>query len=88
MLLYLPLFPGLPITLKSFLVTNAGESVPVPQYYRQAQKRLQRLQRSLSRKKQGSNRRKKALRRVAKANLKVANQRKDFHYKTANWLLG
>jgi putative transposase len=34
-----------------------------------------------------SNRRKKALKRVAKMHLKVANQRKDFHYKTAKRLL-
>jgi len=41
----------------------------------------------LSRKKKGSNRRKKAIKRVASAHLKVANQRKDFHYKTAKKLL-
>ena len=48
---------------------------------------LLRTQRSLSRKKKGSNRRKKAIKRVAKAHLKIANQRKDFHYKTAKKLL-
>ena len=41
----------------------------------------------MSRKKKGSNRRKKAIKRVAKAHLKIANQRKDFHYKTAKKLL-
>ena len=35
----------------------------------------------------GSNRRKKAIHRVGKAHLKVANQRKDFHYKTSKKLL-
>ena len=78
---------GIDMGLDSFLVTDTGESVPVPRYYRRAQKRLERLQRSLSRKQKGSNRRKKALRRVAKAHLKVANQRKDFHYKVAKKLL-
>jgi putative transposase len=78
---------GIDMGLDSFLVTDTGESVPVPQYYRRAQKRLERLQRSLSRKQKGSNRRKKALRRVAKAHLKVANQRKDFHYKVAKKLV-
>ncbi|MGY2944690.1 RNA-guided endonuclease InsQ/TnpB family protein [Thermostichus sp. MS-CIW-34] len=78
---------GIDMGLDSFLTTDTGESVPVPQYYRRAQKRLERLQRSLSRKQKGSNRRKKALKRVAKAHLRVANQRKDFHYKTAKKLV-
>jgi putative transposase len=65
---------GIDMGLKSFLVTDLGEEVAIPQYYRQAEKRLKRMQRSLSRKKKGSN-------------LKVANQRKDFHYKTAKKLL-
>jgi putative transposase len=47
---------GIDVGLDSFLVTDAGESVPVPQYYRRAQKWLKRLQRALSREKKGSNR--------------------------------
>ena len=78
---------GIDMGLDSFLMTDTGESVPVPQYYRRAQKRLERLQRSLSRKQKGSNRRKKALKRVAKTHLKVANQRRDFHYKVAKKLV-
>ncbi|WP_242044925.1 RNA-guided endonuclease InsQ/TnpB family protein [Anabaena azotica] len=78
---------GVDMGLKSFLVTSDNQTVKIPQYYRQAERRLKRLQRQLSRKKKGSNRRKKSIKRVAKAHLKVANQRKDFHYKTAIWLL-
>jgi putative transposase len=78
---------GIDMGLKAFLVDDAGEEVEIPQHYRKAEKRLKRLQRSLSRKKKGSNRRKKAIKRVSKAHLKVANQRKDFHYKTAKKLL-
>lgn len=78
---------GIDVGLKSFLVTDEGEEVSIPKPYRKSEKRLKRLQRSLSRKKKGSNRRKKAIKRVAKAHLKVANQRKDFHYKTAKKLI-
>jgi putative transposase len=78
---------GIDMGLKAFLVTDAGEEVEIPQHYRKAEKRLKRIQRSLSRKKKGSNRRKKAIKQVAKAHLKIANQRKDFHYKTAKKLL-
>jgi putative transposase len=78
---------GIDLGLKAFLVTDAAEEVLIPQHYRKAEKQLKRLQRSLSRKKKGSNRRKRAIKRVAKAHLKVTNQRKDFHYKTAKSLL-
>lgn len=78
---------GIDMGLKAFLVMDDGSEVPIPQHYRKAEKRLKRLQRALSRKKKGSNRRKKAVYRVAKQHLKVANQRKDFHCKTAKKLL-
>lgn len=78
---------GIDMGLKSFLVDDSGQEIEIPQHYRKAEKRLKRLQRSLSRKKKGSKRRKKAIKRVAKAHLKVANQRKDFHCKTAKKLL-
>jgi putative transposase len=78
---------GIDVGLKSFLVDDSGQDEPIPQHYRKAERKLKRLQRSLSRKKKGSNRLKKAVKRVAKAHLKVSNQRKDFHYKTAKKLL-
>jgi putative transposase len=78
---------GIDVGLKSFLVTNEGEEVEIPQPYRKAQERLAKLQRSVSRKKKGSKRRRKAVKRVARLHQKIANQRKDFHYKTAKKLL-
>ncbi len=78
---------GIDVGLKSFLVTDEGEEVSISQPYRKAEKQVSRLQRSLSRKKKGSKRRKKAIKRVAASHQKVANQRKDFHYKTAKKLL-
>ncbi len=78
---------GIDMGLKDFLVTSEGESVPIPQYYRQSQKRLKILQKRLSRKKKGSKRWLKAVKAVAKKHKKVADKRKDFHFKTANKLL-
>lgn len=78
---------GIDLGLKEFLVTSNGEALPIPQHYRKSQKKLAHCQRKLSRKKKGSQRRAKAVKKVAKLHLKVANQRKDFHYKTAHWLL-
>jgi putative transposase len=42
----------------------------------------------LRKKKKGTHRRQKAGKRLSKHYQKVARQRKDFHYKVANWLLG
>ena len=78
---------GIDMGLKSFLTNDSGEEIVIPQHYRKAEKRLKRLQRGLSRKKKGSLRCKKAIKRVGKAYLKIANQRQDFHYKTAQKLL-
>ncbi len=78
---------GIDMGLKAFLVDDLGGEVAIPNHYRRTEKRLKWLQRSLSGKQKGSNRRQQAVKRVAKAHLKVANQRKDFHYKTANNLL-
>ena len=78
---------GIDVGLKSFLVTSDGDAVDIPQPYRKAEQRLKRLQRQLSRKQSGSRRRTKAVQRVAKAHLQVANQRRDFHYKTSKRLL-
>ena len=78
---------GIDVGLKEFLVTSTGVAVPIPQHYRKAEAKLKRASRKLSRKQKGSNRRKKAVARVALQHKKVADKRKDFHYKTASWLL-
>ena len=73
--------------LKSFLIKSDGTEVPIPQYYRKAQKRLKKIQKGVSRSKKGSNNRKKAVSKLGKAHKKVADTRKDFHFKTAKDLL-
>lgn len=78
---------GIDLGLKDFLVTSDGHSVPIPQHYRKSQKRLKVLGKAVSRKQKGGNNRKKAIKRLAKLHQHIANQRKDFHYKTANELL-
>jgi putative transposase len=74
---------GIDLGLKSFLMTNEGEEVKPPQYYRKAQKALRRAQRKLSRRKKGSKRRSKAGRLLKKQHQHIANQRRNFHYQTA-----
>jgi putative transposase len=78
---------GVDVGLKDFLTRSKGETVAIPQCYRKAERKLKRLQRRVSRKKKGSNNRKKAVHRLAKQHKKVADTRKDFHFKTSKWLL-
>ena len=78
---------GIEVGLKYFLTTSEGNTVSIPNCYRRAERKLKRLQRQGSRKKKGSNNPKKAVARLAKQHKKVADTRKDFHFKTSKWLL-
>ncbi len=78
---------GIDLGLKSFFVTSDGESVSTPKLYRNAQKKLRRLSRSVARKKKGGKNRKKSIRNIARFHEHIANQRKDFHHKTARDLV-
>jgi putative transposase len=78
---------GIDMGLREFLTTSEGETVSIPQHYRKAQKRLRVIQKRVSRRQKGSNRRHKAVKQLGKQHKKVTDKRKDFHFKTANWLL-
>ncbi|NES20759.1 MAG: transposase [Symploca sp. SIO3E6] len=78
---------GIDLGLKDFLTTSNNETVSIPQNYRKAQKRLRLIQKKVSRRGKGGNRRLKAIKLLAKQHKKVADKRKDFHFKTANQLL-
>ncbi|MDQ3656905.1 MAG: transposase, partial [Chloroflexota bacterium] len=77
---------GIDLGLTSFLVTSDGETVPAPRLYRHNQRKLRRAQRALARCQRGSKRRRKVKARLARCHAKVANQRRDFHHKTAKSL--
>jgi putative transposase len=78
---------GIDMGLKEFLTTSEGAAVPIPQHYRKAQKRLKVIYKRVSRRKKGSNRRRKVIKQLGKQHKKVADKRKDFHFKTAKQLL-
>jgi putative transposase len=78
---------GIDVGLKAFLTTSEGEAVAIPQHYRKSQKRLKVIQKRVSRRKKGSHRRQKSVKQLGRQHKKVADQRKDFHFKTANNLL-
>lgn len=79
---------GLDVGLKVFYADSDGKIVDIPQFYRNAEKRLNRLNRRKSKKfrkgvKQQSKNYIKAKNRYAKQHLKVSRQRKDFAIKQA-----
>ena len=69
------------------MTTSDGATVPIPQHYRKAQKRLRVIQKRVSRRKKGSKRRNQAVKQLARQHKKVGDKRKDFHFKTAKYLL-
>ncbi|MGE5444887.1 MAG: RNA-guided endonuclease InsQ/TnpB family protein, partial [Ignavibacteriales bacterium] len=76
---------GIDVGIESFLVDSDGVVVENPKFFRESEKLLKRRQRSLCRKIKGSANRTQARVLVSKAHEKVANQRKDFLHKTANY---
>jgi len=78
---------GIDVGLIDFIVTSDDERIAAPKFLRKAERKLKSAQRRVSRRKKGSNRRKKAIVKLGKQHKKVADTRKDFHFKTANNLL-
>ena len=77
---------GVDVGTQDFLTTSDGIKIPNPRFYRQAERKLAKLQRHLSRKKYQSRRWYKAKDAYAKQSDIVACRRLDFIAKTAYWL--
>ena len=74
---------GIDVGLESFVTTSDGDKIQNPRYFRTSEQKLGKSQRVLSRREKGSNRYNKQCEHVAKVYEHIANQRRDFHYKTA-----
>jgi putative transposase len=78
---------GIDMGLEKFLATSDHGLVENPRFLIKGTERLTKLQRRLSRKSKGGKNRKKARLKVAREQERVANQRKDFHWKVAHILI-
>lgn len=78
---------GIDVGCESFLTDDNGRKIDNPRFLKNSQDILKARQQKLSQEKRGSNRRNKARILVAKIHDKISNQRRDFHFKTANRLL-
>ncbi len=79
---------GIDVGLESFLTSSDGMKIGNPRFFSHARDILAMRQQRLSRRVKGSHRRVKARILVAKAHEKITNQRRDFHFKVANQLVG
>jgi putative transposase len=80
---------GLDVGLTVFATTeDPATDVANPRYARRSAKALARSQRSLARKAKGSHGRVKARQAKARLEARVADQRADFHHRTARTLVG
>ena len=74
---------GYDFGLKKFLTASDGKDIESPLFFVKNSKLIKKKNKNLSRKQEKSNNRKKARIELARAYKKTANQRKDFHFKTA-----
>ena len=78
---------GVDVGLIDFYVASDNTRIAAPKHLRKAERKLKSAQRKVSRREKGSNRRKKAIKKLGIRHKKVADTRKDFHFKTAKQLL-
>lgn len=68
---------------KKFLTASDGKDIISPMFFMRNSRILKSKSKNLSRKQDNSNNRKRARLDLARAHKRTANQRKDFHFKTA-----
>jgi putative transposase len=77
---------GLDFGLTTFITASDGSTIASPLFFAKNLKRTKELNRNRSRKKKGSNNYRKAKLELARHHKRIANQRKDFHFKLAKSL--
>ncbi len=78
---------GVDVGIANFATTSDGDHVPNPRWARTAAAGLAAAQQRLARAKRGSNNRGRRRETVAARHRKIANCRRDFHYKTARTIV-
>ncbi len=74
---------GFDFGLKTFLTSSYGTKIEAPLFFKDGSNKVKQANRKLSTKKRGSNNRNKARLCLARRHKKIANQRKDYHFKLA-----
>jgi len=74
---------GIDFGMETYLTLNTGEKIHHPQPLKHSLNQLRKLNKAVSRKVRGSNNWWRAVRALARLYTKIANQRRDWHYKRA-----
>ena len=74
---------GIDFGMETYLTLNTGEKIQHPQPLKSKLNELRKLTKAVSRKVKGSNNWWRAVRELARLYRKIANQRRDWHYKRA-----
>ena len=74
---------GIDFGMETYLTLSTGEKIHHPQPLKHSLNQLRKLNKAVSQKKKGSNNWWRAVRELARLYRKVANQRRDWHYKRA-----
>ncbi|WOD40805.1 transposase [Nodosilinea sp. E11] len=77
---------GIDVGLEYFLSTSDGEQVKRPRFFNELHRKLKLLQRRLKRKQQGSANWLKLQKRIGRVHQRIADTRKDWHFKLAHHL--
>ena len=77
---------GIDLGLDKFAATSDGELIERPRFLKTLQRKLKLLQRRLKHQKKGSNNRHKLNRKIARLHQRIADTRKDWHFKLAHKL--
>ncbi len=78
---------GVDLGLNRLATLSDGKIIENPHQFRKFEQKLAQVQRRLSKKRKGSRNRFKAKKRVALVHESLANARKDYLHKKANWLI-
>lgn len=79
---------GFDFGLKTFLTASNGEDIESPLFFKANARAIAKANKKLSSKQKGSNNRRKAQLALVRLHKKVANQRSNFHWQLANYLVG
>ena len=74
---------GIDFGMETYLTLSTGEKIHHPQPLKQSLNQLRKLNKAVSRKQKGSNNWWRAVRALVRLYRKIANQRRDWHYKRA-----
>jgi putative transposase len=77
---------GFDFDLKAFLTSHEGQTIQAPQFFNRDLPSLQTIQRQVSNKVKDSANQRRGKRHIARHHIRIADQRRDFHFQLAHHL--